>query len=333
MNPNQMKVLFIRFSSIGDVLQSLSIPAKINEIYPNAEIHWLTRSDFVDLGRQCPEIQKIWSIDRKASISELYLLAKTLKSENFTHLYDAHNSMRSRIICWILNPFYMINQIRKPRKVFKRILLFQFRWNLFQKPFSGQRDLLEPLKKWNITSVLPPAPIINIDENVYTKISLRFPDLNTRIALAPSAAHALKRWPIEHWQKLIDLLPNKKFFILGGPEDHFLNQIQSDRCIHLHGHLNIPESGAAITLSEGLVSNDTWALHWAEQTGKNAIALMGPAPFGFPSRKSTQILEVQLPCRPCSKHGQKPCTNIIHQECMVSIRPEMVAQKVQGWLS
>jgi ADP-heptose:LPS heptosyltransferase len=69
-----------------------------------------------------------------------------------------------------------------------------------------------------------------------------------------------------------------------------------------------------------------------EQLGKPTVALMGPAPFGFPSRPSTKIMELNLSCRPCSKHGQGPCVNKIYHQCLVDITPDQVAAEIRAKL-
>jgi ADP-heptose:LPS heptosyltransferase len=107
--------------------------------------------------------------------------------------------------------------------------------------------------------------------------------------------------------------------------------VDPSRVLNLSGQLSLQESTAAISLCRGLISNDTGLLHVGEQLGKKTIALMGPAPFGFPSRPSTRILELNLPCRPCSKHGQGPCVNEKFQRCLVDITPEQVHREMQSW--
>jgi ADP-heptose:LPS heptosyltransferase len=152
------------------------------------------------------------------------------------------------------------------------------------------------------------------------------------VTLAPSAAHPLKRWPLEKWIQLIQMLPQTRFVVLGGKEDQFLVPLQEqfpDRVRVLAGQLTYLESAAAVVRSRALVTNDTGLMHIAEQTGKPCIALMGPAPFGFPSRPTTLVLERNLSCRPCSKHGQGPCRNPIYQECLRSIEALEVKQALQ----
>lgn len=334
------KFLIIRFSSFGDVTQALSIPAKLKELSPEAEVHWITRQDLSSLLEGHPQIDRIWRLDRKLGFWGLLKLIAELKRQRFSHIYDAHNNMRSHLISLMLRPPMALSRIfeppiflRKSQKRWKRLLLFKFRINLYQQPFSGQRDLLEPLNKWGISSQLPPPPQIFIASTAVSKVKILLEQKGFAgkfVALAPSAAYELKRWPVEHWQTLVRMLPETRFVCLGGPTDTFIQQIADvdpKRVLNLAGALSLQESSAAIALSETLVTNDTGLLHVAEQLGKKTVALMGPAPFGFPSRPSTHILQIDLKCRPCSKHGQGPCVNKVKfHQCLVDITPVQVAK-------
>jgi ADP-heptose:LPS heptosyltransferase len=332
------KILLIRFSSFGDVVQSLSIATRLQEL---GTVHWVTRSEFTPIIENHPGIEKVWSLNKQDGLLGLFKLAQKLQKEGFTHVYDAHNNLRSHLICFLLK-FNFQNKsspifLCKSQFRLKRFLLFSFRINLYQMPFSGQRDLLLPLKKWGLSSELPPTPQIFPTEIAILEIKKRLKSLNLNeyIVLAPSAAFELKRWPIEHWKKLINLQPEKNFIILGGKEDSFLKQLEgtSKNVFNWSGQTSLIETVAVVSLAQALVSNDTGVLHVGEQLGIKTIALMGPAPFGFPSRATTKILEIDLKCRPCSKHGQGPCVNPEKQKCLVDIRPDFVSLQLNQILT
>ncbi len=323
-----MKILVIRFSSIGDVTQALSIPNHIKNKYPTATIDFLTKQEFKNIFIMSPYINKVWTIDKEMSFADLIRLSNVISTENFTHVYDAHNNLRS-------NLFYAIiraqNKLQRPMMRWKRFLLLNFKINLFEKPFSGQRDLLKPLEKWGIPFTLPDTPQLFLTaddqktaENILNKYAIK-----KFITLVPSAAHALKRWPMTHWEKLIQLNPDHQFIVLAGAADDFTKTLnQYPNILNLTGQTTLTQSAAIIQKSTVVVTNDTGMLHFSEQLGIATIALMGPAPFGFPSRSTTKILERNLKCRPCSKHGQGPCTNSIYQECLTSISPEEVSREM-----
>lgn len=323
-----MKLLIIRFSSIGDLTQSLSIPSFVKSYVPQAEIHFITRADLAPLLHNHPGINRLWALEKSLGFSGLLKIIAQLRNENFTHIYDAHNNLRSALIRFLI---WKPKKLVRPMYRMKRFLLIHFHINLFEKPFSGQRDLIKPLEKWNFKFRLPPAPQLFLDQDVRKQADqiLATHGITNFIALAPSATYELKRWPIGFWQKLVQLNPDKKFVVLAGPTDQFTFDLNAEKnVVNLTGQTNLLQSAAIVEKAQAVVCNDTGLLHFAEQLGKSAIALMGPAPFGFPSRTSTRILEKELWCRPCSKHGQGPCKNPNFQECLRSISPEDVSRNL-----
>lgn len=327
-----VKILLLRFSSFGDVTQCLSVPSLLKKHFKSCEIHWATRTDFKELIEKHPHVHKIWTLNKGSGFTDLIKLIWALKAEGFTHVYDAHNTTRSMFIrlFFRLNPFIKIASKSSYR--IKRFFLFKLRINLFEQPFSGQRDLIRPLKKWGIPFELPTPPQLYLP-NIQLHIPEKF--MNA-IALVPSSAHELKKWPKEYWMQLIEKFPNQNFILLGGPEDLFIEDIHQkypEQTLNLAGSLSLLQSSYIISKSKLVVSNDTGLMHVAEQLGIQVIALMGPAPFGYPSRPSTKILELELYCKPCSKHGQGPCVNKEFHKCMRGISPIWVAENIKSLLA
>lgn len=323
-----MKILIIRFSSIGDLTQALSIPSFIKSYVPDAEIHFVTRHDLAGLVENHPNVHKLWTLDRKQGFKGLLGLVKTLNQQNFTHIYDAHNNLRSLLIRRLVAAKY---KLVRPMMRFKRFLLINFQINLFEKPFSGQRDLIKPLEAWGMTFKLPPVPQLFLDHSSdNTSLNSNLVQFKDYIVLVPSASYELKRWPIEYWNQLIKNHPDKNFVVLAGKEDSFTDVLTENKnALNLTGKTDLKNSALVIEKARLVISNDTGMLHFAEQLGIPAIALMGPAPFGFPSREKTLILERNLQCRPCSKHGQGPCKNSYFQECLRSISVDEISRHMK----
>jgi len=341
-NKSSGKILIIRFSSFGDILAMMSVPAALKNKFPDAEIHWLTRSDFSELATASAGVDRVWPLNKKQGFFGLLQIIDQLRKQNFTHIYDAHNNLRSHLITWGLRgpwglarwfglaPFKQ-NFLRRPTYRLRRLMLFNFRVNWYPKPFVHQWALLEVLAKWDVSLDLPKAPLLSIPEKILQQavVGLRPLRSNNKpvIALSPSASYQLKRWPVKHWQNLIRQNPQFNFITLGGPEDQFINEIVAvapERCVNLAGKMSYLESSAYVAASDLLISNDTGLMHVAEQLGHPCIAFLGPAPFGYPGRATTYIKEKKLNCRPCSKHGQGPCVNPEYQKCLVDISVEEV---------
>lgn len=338
-----MKILLMRFSSFGDVLQTLSVAGRLGESWPGAEIHWVTRAEYAPMIETHPHIKKVWTLPKGAGFWDVWRLGGQLRREGFTHVYDAHNNLRSRILGWRLNGLlgwrrlFFHKFLRRPIYRGRRFLLFNLRWNLFPKPFSGQGALLSPLRAWGVTAEAPAVPQLSLPVSAAAKANEVLPaGWNDFVTLAPSAAFELKRWPLEYWSELIQRQDRVKFVVLGGPEDTFLEKlvaVDPSRVCNLAGRLSLESSAQVVAMSRALISNDTGLMHVAEQRGVPCLALMGPAPFGFPSRPATQIFELDLKCRPCSKHGQGPCVNPEFHKCLRGISPEQVSTALRQVLN
>jgi ADP-heptose:LPS heptosyltransferase len=331
-----VKLLIIRFSSFGDIIQCLSVPAAFKNAFPEAKVDWLVRSDFADLLLGQKSIHKVWSFDRKLGVFGLLKFAWQLRKQNYTHVYDAHNNLRSHLVSLVLTGSQFL---RRPKNRWKRFLLFKLGQNTFQMPFIAQRSYVEPIEPWTESVGLPLAPQLEIPHTVHQTVASVLMPMTPFVALAPSTAWPKKDWPVEHWSKLIQSLPGLNFVILGGPGDEACKILSREKpagngqLLNMAGRLSLLESCAVISQAQALVSADTGLLHAADQLGVPTIALIGPTAFGYPARVTSQVLEVNLPCKPCSKDGRGPCVNPIFQKCMVDISSDRVKSTLLGILA
>lgn len=169
-----------------------------------------------------------------------------------------------------------------------------------------------------------------------------FPEkLNSRIqahtiTLVPSANWIKKRWPVEHWKKLITLLSEYHFLILAGPGDTFCEEIRTEapeRVENLAGKTTLLESCYLIHRSHIVVSRRHRVSCMPPiSSGIPTLALIGPSRFRFPTGPTAEIFETALSCRPCTKDGSGKCKKGVYQQCMVDIRPETIATRIRQLL-
>ena len=86
-----VKILIIRFSSIGDiVLTTPVVRAVAEQMHGGAEIHYLTKEKFAAIPRSNPHIAKVYTINK--STNEIM---GNLKAEGYDFILDLHNNLRS----------------------------------------------------------------------------------------------------------------------------------------------------------------------------------------------------------------------------------------------
>ena len=85
-----MKILVIRFSSIGDIILTSPVLRCLKKQRPEAEIHFLTKAQFRDLVAHSPYVDKVHSLD-----GDLGEVLPALKKEGFTEIIDLHHNLRT----------------------------------------------------------------------------------------------------------------------------------------------------------------------------------------------------------------------------------------------
>lgn len=329
------KFLIIRFSSIGDILQCMGIIGGIKKQFPQATIHWIARKDMASFLAMDQRIDKVWSFDRATGLKGLLQMAKELQKEHYDYIYDAHRNIRSAILRYKLLPLsgQKPHFVYRSKERWKRFLLFRFDINRFPWPFRGMESYRKPLAPWGITDFKEIYTDWHFPESYASKWNAY---LSPRtVTLVPSANWEMKRWPVSHWQKLIQILPDYQFLVLGGAADTFCKDIQAvapARVHNLAGQTSLLESCYIVRQSPVVISADTGFMHAADLFHTPVLALIGPTAFGFPSGPSATVFSVDLPCRPCTKDGSGKCKRCVYQECMIRITPESVASYIKQTL-
>src|SRR5688572_8675299 len=92
-----MKVLIIRFSSIGDIVLTTPVVRTVKAQIDNAEVHYVTKLRFKSIFQANPYVDKMHYLD-----GSLTTLIRELRNEKFDFVLDLHNSLRSRLIRLVL---------------------------------------------------------------------------------------------------------------------------------------------------------------------------------------------------------------------------------------
>lgn len=147
-----------------------------------------------------------------------------------------------------------------------------------------------------------------------------------RIFLAPGSVWATKRWTVQGYTELAKKLLHQGFtveLVGSGQEKPLCDVIAREvkGVINRAGQTSL--SGLVDLFAEGtaLICNDSGAMHAAAAAGLPTVAIFGPTvlSLGFrPWQNRAVVVQRELKCRPCGKHGAKECPIGTH-ECMTGI--------------
>jgi heptosyltransferase-2 len=336
-------ILITRFSSFGDIILTEPVTRALRRSYPDAEIHYITKPQYLDIIENFREVDRVIPYESESGFAGLIRTAVRLRRESYQLVVDLHGSVRSAVVR-ILVSAELTRKIKK--RSLRRFLLVKFgigkgrRWPtavekylecLPQNDETG--DLLRPSFEVGRSAQTDAEKMILGEDFSTHKI-----DLESRpyVALAPGARWPTKMWPWERYAELGKRLSGetgKNIIILGSSDDRELcDRIArhiGGKATNVAGRTTFSEAGAALARSGLLATNDSGLMHMAAAVGTPVLAIFGPTSreLGFyPPIDSSSVIETDLPCRPCTTIGRSGCPISTH-DCMIKITVDQAMGK------
>ncbi|MEI9961733.1 MAG: lipopolysaccharide heptosyltransferase II [Limisphaerales bacterium] len=338
----RLKILILKPSSLGDVIQALPVLRLLKLYLPASEIFWWIDSHLAPLLEGDPDLAGVVRFERQHWAQpkhwlEMFQTVRWLRAQNFDWVIDLQCLSRSGAFAWLAEGKFLIglDEVREGARGFYDVAV-------------PRKSFHTHAVDWYL-SVLPQLGVpvhknfqwLSERPEIAAEVKRKWPTENFRwVALQPGARWANKRWPVQSFAELVQLLATKfsdtRFAILGSAEDKSLGEIISraapERCLNLCGETSLLEMIEWLRLCKLLITNDTGPMHAAAGLGLPVVALFGPTeprrtgPYG----QLENVLRLDLPCSPClSGH----CTYIKPEECLKAISPVMVFEAVQRKLS
>jgi len=300
-----VKILVIRFSSIGDIVLTTPVIRCLSNQLNNAEIHFLVKPAFVPVIEQNPYLTKIW-------IWEEGVLSK-LKDENFDFIVDLHNNLRSFSVKLALQ--------RSSASLYKlniaKYLLVRFGINRLPKIHVVDRyfAVVEKLGVVNDGAGIDFYPSQG-DYATIERLPVTFMQKYT--AIVCGALQGTKSIPEEKLREFCNGIRGNLLFIGGSKERELGERLQAyfgDRSVNMCGKTTIGESAVLLKNASAVLSPDTGMMHIAAAYKKpiavvwgNTLPAFGMGPY-MPGNEHL-IFHAEVPnlsCRPCSKIGFPQC--------------------------
>lgn len=160
------------------------------------------------------------------------------------------------------------------------------------------------------------------------------------VGLAPGSVWATKRWTPAGYATVAARLAagGARCVVLGGPDDVGLGEEIRTRAgegvTMLAGRTDLATLVAVIDRLAILIANDSAPMHIACARGVPVVAVfcattpaLGYGPWGA----RTVVVQADLACRPCGRHGGQRCPRRT-EDCMRLVSPEQVLAAARGVL-
>lgn len=343
-------LLVIRFSAIGDVAMLVPVVYSLAKQYPDLRITVLSRqfakAFFEGLADNVGFMEADVSKEYHG-VRGLNALYRRLKAKHFTAIADMHGVLRTQYLrSRFLLDHYKVAHINKHRAGKRRLLSTKNR-RLVQQPtaFQNYADVLAELGfpiTLQFNSIFPQGVSLRLAGIDSLKEKKPFQQW---IGVAPFAAHDNKEYPLEKMEEvLVEMMhmhPNARILLFGaGRREHRCFEQwcgKYPRCINVSALADgMGKELVVMSHLDVMVSMDSANAHLASLVDVPVVCLWGAThPYaGFMGWRQGYDTQVQLdmPCRPCSVYGSKPCSRG-DKACMADITPKQVVEKVELVLS
>ncbi len=312
-----MKILVIRFSSIGDIVLTFPVIRCLKQQLPESEIHYLTKSSFSELITASSYIDKTFFLEK--SINQLIPL---LKQEKYDAIIDLHNNLRTRIVSYKLG---VSRVYRFPKLNVLKWLYVTLKINHLPSNHVVDR-YFDAVKSLGVINDLK-NNTFHLSKEVDVEEAFRIKKGNF-IAIAIGAQFKTKRIPTE---KLIEIISKVELpvVLLGGKMDEeegnkLLVAVKNKTITNACGKYSLMESASILSQSKVLLTNDTGLMHIATCFNIPIVAVWGNTTpslgmYAYRPENNGRIVNhevLNLKCRPCSKIGFQGCPKR-HFNCMM----------------
>lgn len=320
-----MKILIIRFSSIGDMILTTPVLRWLAQL--DAEVHYLTKSNYTELVCSNPHVHTTHALDKNIDLT-----IDLLKKENFDTVIDLHKNIRSKKVSKAIGASYITyNKLN-----IQKWLFVNFKINLLPKKHLIDR-YADALKSLHLDTANR-AVDYYFPQNFSFDLAQCKLQKKEYLIIVIGGTYATKQIPLEIILPLINRL-NKPIVLLGGGK---LDSIKAakimenapDSVSNLVDKITLTEAAYVIKHSAGVITSDTGLMHIASAFEVPVHTIWGnthPALGMYAYRQKNAAIHnylVDLPCHPCSKLGNHSCPRG-HFNCMKKQNVALILKNCQ----
>ncbi|MBM4286658.1 MAG: lipopolysaccharide heptosyltransferase II [Deltaproteobacteria bacterium] len=339
------RILLIKLSALGDVIQTLPTLEAIRAAHPQAEITWLVEEAAAPVLEDHPALDELLISRRQTWLAacrrgaalrtarlEIRQLVQALRRCPFDLVIDLQGLLKSSLWTFLA---------RSPRKI----------------GFDQTRELSYLALSERLPPYDPDEPAVRRYLRVAQHLGASGETVRFRLALPAGSGNGLEplwadktgpliilhpgtRWETKHWPPtsfaaLADALAGEmhaRIVFTGSPGDRSLiGRILSAMRkpgIDLSGRTDLKTLAGLFYQADAAVTTDTGPMHLAAAVGAPVVALFGPtAPWRTgPVGCGHRVLRLDLACSPCfRRHCSTP-------ECMSHLEVDDVLTAVRGIL-
>jgi len=327
-------VLFIRLRLLGDIIFTIPAIEIFKKQRPQSRVHYVVEERFRELAEIIPKIDNLITVPVKPGWRDIWNFRKKIKSLGIQTAIDFHSGPTSALLTFAGGASMRVGYRTPNRNWAYTHMLPRRNGTSPTHSVLNQARLLE--KIGILVGEPPPFPALDFSRFPVSKRLEAVRDIRPKVVIHLGAGNRFRDWGMENFSALISSLSARRIpvFLIGHNDEEKQRAANLSKMPHafdFSGMLAVREllqliAGAAVYLGA-----DSGPLHLASLTATPLVSFFGPnlPQISGPWRKeNVEIMQLDMPCRPCSQRKCKYATI----PCMRNIAVEKVSDALDKFL-
>ncbi len=332
------RLLFIKPSSLGDIVHAMPALAALRSCFPHAEVTWLVKRQWAPLVEVMKGVDRVCRVE--GGLSGWVGRVPELRAAQFDLVVDLQGLFRSGAMAWLSgcrhrigfanaregSPLFYTRRVEVPGGPMHAV----DRYLLVAEALGAERPAQPHFEFIDRPEDRQAVERILADSGVVAS--------SPWIAINASARWETKRWPTQHFADAADELSRLQgipiLFIGGTAERQEAQAVMAcmrTKAVDLTGRTPVGLLPCLLRQASVLITNDSGPMHIAAAVDTPVVALFGPTdprrtgPYG----RGHLVLSHPVECSPCFR---RDCPRAVKLECLTEVRPDQVVHAVQQQL-
>lgn len=313
------KVLIIKPSAFGDVIQALPVAASLKRAWPGCTVDWVLNEHFHELLEDNRHIDELVLYPRQrwkfpGCLPDCLEWGRSLKARQYDLVIDLQGLFRSGLMAFASDAPRRLGlaSAREGARFFYNEVVEDKAEAAFERYLSVLHHL----------EVVPQAEDFGFSTNLVEKEKII---RKTYVVFHPYSRWRTKLWPYRYYQQLVDAMPDFHFAVVGRGEWFPLT---GERVHDFRNQLSLSGLKAILAGSAAVLSTDSGPAHLAAAMGLPTHVLFGATDWRKtkPVGPKVTFQTIDAFCSPCLK---RRCRLDQPMVCMRDLRPDAVAERLR----
>ena len=320
-----LEILFVKTSSLGDIIQSFHALAQLKRFFPSAKVDWVVEKSFAPLVAAHPFVRDVIEVDFRSwkkkifsatSWTSLFSQIKRLRKRRYDLLFDLQGNTKSGFLSLCSRAQSKVGFGPKSVREWPNLLATQkrFETDLKQNICLQYASLIERYFSIESQPITPFRLSISPEEKVALS-TLPFKDAHFRVMVCPGSQWKNKQLEPTALQQLLQRMEKELtasfLLVWGNDQERMLCVDLKKQLVHAHvvEKLSLPAWQNLMWEVDLLIGVDSSALHLCSTTPTPTFSIFGPTSANIYKPEGKNHFSVQGAC-PYQVRFEKVCPRL-----------------------